>query len=332
MKRSIDAQRDGPGSSSVPDGKPIIRMFVFDDRLFLMTETSIFRAKMADEIDPERLNAAIPQVVQQEELHYGGSENLVRSTVSITAELLGNGTHLPQGFGLSAGQRLALETAQELAAIRDEIRFLNSRQKEISGGLENGTWSRAFIPQTPNLKGRAEQAIAHARQAALNIINLAELFYPKARSNLKWRPTLEAALQKNLAAEDLFLEAFAEIADHLEAMILHRNAAVHPDDTKSVRLWDYELSPQDQIVAPTIEVAHPAWPCVRTDLARYLEVRLDRLMTIYETTLSVFCDRNARQFGPIQTNVVPTDGNADSRFRWASRIREGENFLGQIAQ
>jgi hypothetical protein len=299
-------------------------MFVFDDRLFLMTESSIFRAKMADEIDPDRLNAAIPQVVQQEELHYGASEDLVRSTVSLTAELLRNGTHLPEGFPLLIGQRLSLETAHELAAIRDEILALQSRQMEVAAGIASGQWSRAVIPRTQNLKGRAEQAIAHARQAALNIISLAELFYPKARPNLQWRPTLEAALRRNLAADDAFIDAFSELADHLEAMLLHRNAAVHPDETKSVRLWDYELSPEDRIVAPTIEVVHQTWSCPRTDLTRYLELRLDRLMAAYETVLSVCCDRNARDFGPVHSYVMSTGGKGDSRFRWVSHIREGE--------
>lgn len=324
MKRPIDVRRDGPASSSVPDGKPIVRMFVFDDRLFLMTESSIFRAKMADEIDPERLNAAIPQVVQQEELHYGSSEDLVRSTVSLTAELLRDKTHLPDGFQLVPGQRLALETAHELAAIRDEILALQARQLEAEAGLSSGHWSRGFIPRTQNLKGRAEQAIAHARQAALNVISLAELFYPKARPNLQWRPTLETALRRGLAADDPFIEAFREIADHLEQMIIHRNAAVHPDESKSIRLWDYELSPEDQVVAPTIEVVHPVWPCDRTDLVRYLEIRLDRLMAAYETMLSVCCDRNARQFGPVESYVMPTKDEMDARFRWVSRIRESE--------
>lgn len=279
---------------------------------------------MADEVDPERLNAAIPQVVQQEEIHYGSSEDFIRATVSLTAELVPNGTHLPEDFSIANCQRVALETAHELAAIKDEIQSLNAWQNEVDAGLSAGRWNRAFIPRTQNLKGRAEQAIAHIRQVALNIIFVAELFYPRPRLNLQWRPTLEAALNKNLDPQDAFIGAFSEIADHLEAMIHHRNAAVHPDNIKSLRLWDYELSPQDEIIAPTIEIRHPQWPVGRTDLAQYLEVRLDRLISAYETILSVFCDRNARQFGPIHSCVMPTQGEADARFRWVSQISEGD--------
>lgn len=328
MKRPIDIRRDGPGSASVPDGKPIIRMFISDDRLFLVTATSVFQARMADEVDPGRLNGAIPQVVQHEELAYGAQDELVRATISATGELLRNETHLPRGFNLGAGQRLAIETAHELAAISDEIAWLRDRQKEVDDGLAAGRWNRAFIPRTQNLKGRSDQAISHARQSALNVISLAELFYPKARPNLPWRTSLQAAMVEHLADDDPFLGAFEAIADDLEAMLLHRNAAVHPDDAKWVRYWDYELSVADEIIAPTLEIVHPLHPVARTDLVRFLEVQLEKLIQAYATMLSTCCDRNVRQFGPFQTNVSLTDpqGAADSPYCWVTRLREGETL------
>lgn len=328
MKRPIDRRRDGPGSASVPDGKPIVRMFVADDRLFLVTASSVFHARMADEVDPERLNIAIPQVVQHEEIAYGAADELVRVTICATAELLRDATHLPRGFDLAAGQRLAIETAHELAAINDGITWLRTRQQEVDDGLVAGRWNRAFIPRTQNLKGRADQAIAHVRQAAFNVISLAELFYPKARPNLPWRQSLRAGLVANLPEDDAFIETFDAIADDVESMLLHRNAAVHPDDTKRVRYWDHELSPADEILAPTIEIVHPRWPVQRTDLVRFLEIRLDMLIQAYATMLSGCCDRNAEQFGPFQTNVGLTDpeSDADSPFRWVTRVREGVDF------
>lgn len=328
MKRLIDKRREGPGSASVPDGKPIVRMLVLDDRLFLITATSVFQAQMADEIDPERMNAAIPQVVQHEELAYGTSDKFVRSTLSATGELLRDGTHLPQGFNLAAGQRLAIETARELAAISDEIAWLKGHQKEIDDGLAAGRWNRAFIPRTQNLKGRCDQGIAHLRQSALNLISLAELFYPKARQNLPWRQSLEGALNAHLAPGDAFLAVFQEIADDLEAMIHHRNAAVHPDNTKWVRYRDYELSAADEIVAPTLEVIHPLAPVARRDLTQFLQTQFEKLVEAYGTVLSVCCDRNARQLGPFETNVALTDpkSEADSPFRWVTRVRDGEVF------
>lgn len=329
MKRPIDLQREGGAQASVPDGKPIIRMFVFADRLFFMTPSSIFAAKLADEIDPERLNSAIPQVVQQEELAYGADDDLVRGTVSITDELLKNGApHLPEGFDIARSQALALETAQELAAISDEIRWLHSKQEEVNEGLAAGRWNRAFIPRTQNLRGRTEQALSHARQAALNIIAIGELFYPRARPNLPWRAALEGALHRHLPADDPFLATFGEIADDLESAIQHRNAAVHPDKMKWVRCLDHELSPNDKVLAPTIEIMHPAWAVDRTDVCQYLEVRLGELIAAYELVLAICCDRNVRNFGPFVTFVAqrPPDSEADARFHWVTQVREGEQF------
>lgn len=329
MKRPIDLQRDGGAQASVPDGQPIIRMFVFADRLFLMTASSIFAAKLADEVDPDRLNNAIPQVVQQEELSYGASDELIQGTVSITDELLRNGApHLPDGFDVAKCQTLGLQTAHELAAINDEIRWLHSKQEEIDQGFAAGRWNRAFIPRTQNLRGRSDQAIAHARQAALNIIAVAELFYPKARPNLPWRAALDGALRKHLSADDPFLPTFVEIADDIEGIIQHRNAAVHPDQVKWVRYLDHELSANDKIIAPTIEVRHPDWPLDRTDLIQYLEIRLNQLVSAYQLVLATCCDRNVRNFGPFITYVAqrPPDSESDAHFHWVTQIREGEQF------
>ncbi len=333
MKRPIDFQREGGAQASVPDGKPIVRMFVFADRLFFMTESSIFAAKLADEVDPERINHAIPQVIQQEELAYGASDELIRGTISITDELLRSGTaHLPDGFDVVRCQALALQTAHELAAINDEIRWLQSKQDEVKQGLATGRWNRAFIPRTLNLKGRSEQAIAHARQAALNIIAVAELFYPRARANIPWRGALEGALHRHLSADDPFLTGFAEIADGLESAIQHRNAAVHPDRVKWARYLDHELSANDKVIAPTIEIQHPDWSLDRTDLIQYFEMRLNELVWAYQLVLATCCDRNVRNFGPFITHVVqlPADNDEDSRFQWVTKIRESEQLMSEL--
>jgi hypothetical protein len=79
-KRPIDRIRDFGGSFEVgtpEDNSPIVLMEEIDDSLYIIQKKSIYAVKIADQIDPQRLNPRLPHNIQQRILPIGTESELV---------------------------------------------------------------------------------------------------------------------------------------------------------------------------------------------------------------------------------------------------------------
>jgi len=319
--------RDGGGKGEVPAGfGNIVTMASADHRIYFIAQHGISSGLMADQIDPDRQNPNIPQLVQREELPYGATTPFIQRTFGAAAELM-DPTHLPEGFPKDRGLLIALAAAKDLAAVADTVADLRAREAEVRVRMDRGEIKLTHLPSTPNLQGRGEQTIGHLRAVQVGLFELAGLFYPKARANAPWIESV----RKGFAPEDDFNHYLDGAVGALAEIANCRNALIHPDAQKSVTITDYDLRADGALVAPTIEVRHPETPVSRRDIVQFFDVQIGIVADIFETFLGVFCDRNVRDFGYgiFETRVVPvSDGglrNA-SRLHWQSWPKEGITF------
>jgi hypothetical protein len=88
-KSPIDHLRESAGHVDIgtPDDQSAIKGFVkIDDELYIVKELGIYRFKLADEIDPDRTNAQIPNV-QERLLQYGAATPFVGRTFLTASKL-----------------------------------------------------------------------------------------------------------------------------------------------------------------------------------------------------------------------------------------------------
>jgi len=117
--RPIDRMRDSGGGTQLPDGSGnVIELVVIDDQLLIVAEHGIYSVRLADQIDPERQNPAIPFAVRRQEIPYGADTEFVCQTV-MTAKALANDAHLPDEAKGEAVLRIAMRAAFELAGAVD---------------------------------------------------------------------------------------------------------------------------------------------------------------------------------------------------------------------
>jgi hypothetical protein len=321
-RRSIDRMRDGGGRATMPvECGRIVAMMAMEHRLYLIGEHGVSSGVMADQIDPERQNADIPQVVQRREMNYGVDAPFIQQTLCAAVALV-DATYLPEGFPREAALTLALEAAQELAAVTDTVAELRQREASTRERLAASGIDRRHLPTTPNLRGRVEQSIGHLRKVQVGIVTLANLFYPKAASTAPWADSVRMGLQDDPFQEylDFAVVVLSEIANC-------RNAMIHGDAMRRLEIRDYDLGADGNFVAPTIEVTHPQTPLARRDAVQFLDVTKDRLADVFANFLSVFCDRNVREMpGMFDTHVASLpDGELrrGSPFFWETLVREG---------
>jgi hypothetical protein len=315
--------RDGAGQATIPPAfGNIIAMMTMEHRIYLIGERGVSSGVMADQIDPQRQNVNIPQIVQREELTYGANTQFLQKTLCTAVSLL-QPTHLPTNFLTEAALMLTLKISQDLAAVADVIGEFRQHEAATRDKMAQGEVTRKHLPRTPNLKGRVEQAISHLRKVQVGIMAISGYFYPKQTQNAPWIDSVKAGL----AQDDPFREYINVALPALEEISNCRNAMIHGDDMKRLEINDYDLGADGIFIAPTLEVIHPQSPLSRRDVIQYLDHMKDRLVDVFAMFLSVFCDRNVRSVAPMfDTHVIELPNGelrAGSPFVWETRMKEG---------
>jgi hypothetical protein len=128
-KRPIDRKRDAGGVMEIgtpDDPSAITAIFPIGDDLYVVKERGVYEVKLADRIDPNRTNIAIPNT-HQRVLNYGSDAPVVGRTL-LTAKELFNPTYLPKNLDLTQALRLCFETLKDLAAMLDVAAALEQDQ------------------------------------------------------------------------------------------------------------------------------------------------------------------------------------------------------------
>jgi hypothetical protein len=113
-KRPIDQKHDAGGVMEIgtsDDQSAITTICPIGDDLYIVKERGIYEVKLADRIDPNRTNIAIPKT-QQGVLNYGSDAPVVGRTL-LTAKELFNPTYLPKNLDLSEALRLCFESLKD---------------------------------------------------------------------------------------------------------------------------------------------------------------------------------------------------------------------------
>lgn len=329
-KRPIDLFRDGAGSAKMPDecGNSVALFGCErESRLYMLGETGISSMVFADQIDPDRVNPAIPKIVQRVELEFGMTTEFVQQTVGMAMTLFKDGTHLPKGFDRESAFLEALSVAVDLGEISDTIRELSLSEAKTRENIERKKLDLSRLPKTQNLRGRANQCIGHLANARTATIRIAQMFYPKNDPKEGWSQALKREFEQAFINEIDDISEIAEAIDYLRAIVDWRNSLEHPAVGQKVTFQDYDLSPSGDVIAPTIEVEHRASKLQRQDLVRFLDRSVSSLGNAFETLVPLCCDRNIPQFSEMLNTRVAKFPNEEmvrgSRYFWLSQWNDG---------
>ena len=327
MKRPIDHIRDSAGSAKIGDGAPIVAMISMANRLLMVTTTGTYATRLADQIDPKRENINIPWAVNQREISYGSNSPFMAATLLAAAALF-QPTYLGEAFPCKEAIEIALAMAKQLAEVADIIVDLQTKPKAIAKALKLAQPNRKQIdvPQTPNLLGRGEHLILAIWRASQKLVELAELFYPKAKPGVEWRDNLQTHLDAKLPDDHKFKEIFPLIANQIAAVMSYRNAFLHPDNTKHVALVDYKLRPDMQIEPPSITITSLNHAVPTMPLVHFGMDQLNQTTECADGLIAWLCELNRTDLKIFEHHVerLPEGKtHAGSRLVWRTVFKDG---------
>lgn len=322
QKSLIEMVRGRAGSATIPDGLGnIVLAQAIRGRLYIIAQNGICSSVFADQIDPERSNIDLPNLIQRVDLNYGAETNFVQRTICLGSELLKPG-FLSQNFDLERALEICLESAYLFGAIQDSLNELVTEQTKLRAEDNEGKIRPDLLPQSPRLDSRVKQFIHTFRDLSTSIKALTLLFYPKAgkQRNEPWEERFKAAASLARGSESDFVGQLEAKLAFLEDVDSIRNALVHPDKKKWIKIRNYEMQSDGKIIPPTIEVETAQLKIPRMDLTEVLLQVTEHMSAVFEAIVCSLCDLNAAKFGEVITfgvvELPDSQRGSGSRYTW----------------
>jgi len=222
-RRPIDVLRDSGGQIDVgadDDRSPVKDMCVINNSMHVIKSQGIYRVQLADEIDPDRTNPAIPNI-HQRVLAYGADCNLVRQTL-MTAERLFHPKLLGQTFAYERAIDLSFEALKDLMVMHEMQLRLAAELEAAEASLKGMTvQNRALsVPTIGGVGVAVETFLQKADHAVADLFEITKLFYPESVGK-RWFESLFDLAKANYGPDATFTKFLAEA---LPVLKLVRNA------------------------------------------------------------------------------------------------------------
>lgn len=327
--RPIDKVRNSGGKVTLPpDTGGITDMGEINGALYMIGGSAIYRVQLADEIDPQRTNIALPDT-NQKVLSYGAEFSYVRQTLMTARRLFSNNV-LGVAFDYKVGINLSFEALQDLAAMHDIRKNLRAQFDKIVEDLKNLIVKQRSmtLPSMGDVRGETKAFLQKADHVAIALFNIAKLFYGDQISKGMFEGLYDLTCKK-FGETDPFSQFLKAVLPFLKFVRNARNAVEHPDRSKSVRVTDIALMPSGELNPPTIEVIHPETAQPPVPLLVLMEHIADQLAAVFEIMLAHLCGANVQSFAGMPLGVIEYDENQQQAFkcRYGYGTRMGDQVV-----
>ena len=293
-KRPIDRKRESAGMADIgtkEDGA-IQQMIKIGDRLIILKEKSIYEFIMADDVDPERTNIKLPNNIHKLIIDQGSESEMV-SRVFLTANILFNKGKFETEIDTEKALTLTLDLIQELSILETEIQSYLEKEKEVSEDYESKRNQPVSysIPSIGNAKNRCTTIFQKADHIEQTLMKIITIFYPNdGLTQQSHFPKLYDIIKDKYGEKDSFTEFLNQILDFMKIIRNLRNALDH--QLKGVEVYDFELAPNSDVLAPSIELDFKGSKLERQSLSEFLKLLIPNFIYICEFTIVHLAGRN----------------------------------------
>lgn len=330
-RRPIDVLRDSARHMNVGaenDRSPINAMCVINNVLHVVKAQGIYRIQLADDIDPERTNPSIPDT-HQLVLNYGTDCGLVRQTL-MTANRLFHSKLLGASFPYTRAIDITFEALKDIIAMHEMHTALAAELTAAEASLKRlAPQDRALsVPTISSVRVSVETFLQKADHAAVDLFEIAKLFYPD-RIGKGWFESLFEFAKEKYGVDATFTKFLADALPFLKLMRKARNCIEHPGVNQRVDVFDITLLPSGQLRAPTLEVVHPETPQPLIAVSDFMAHTVEQIATMFELMLAFLCGYNVHPFAGLAIQVVRYPPHLEKAFgvRFGYGTYDGDQII-----
>ena len=329
-KRPIDRLRDGAISLEVKtpdDDSAISIMITFGDRLLVVKEKGIYEIKPADKIDPDRKNIQVPNTAQRV-LPYGSNEPWVGAVLLTGNELLKKEI-LNEQVDIKGAMSLVLEVTQNIAGAKELMNvFRGTQDAELKKySMEIKKDHSVILPSISGLANKCKEFFQKSDHALDGLFKIVKIFYPEMNKG-GW-DSLKNKVDNESTKIDNFSEVLGDILPFLHLVRNARNCVEHPRIEQKIITTDFSISPDNQLLPPSIEIVHPKTPQSVVAAVGLMSQTCDSIVEIVESILVFLCNRQIRPITgfPVRVYEFPADQRITENVKYRYGIATENNII-----
>jgi len=330
-RRPIDILRDSGKSARIGidgDDSAISGMIPIGDTLYIIKERGIYAMQLADQIDPQRTNPAIPDI-QQRILLVGSNDPIVARTL-LTAHTLFDKKFLGPHFDQENGLKLALGLLKDFVALIGMQADLEAAEARAIASWENQKQDPGAF-RLPSI-GNAKQLCDAFAQKAGHVLNalkgIANLFYGEELKS-KWIDSLTAIVADRYGGDSPFAQWMKDARPFLLYVLDMRNMIEHPALDKFIKVSDFRLLPARKIDRPSVEIVRPGEESIAYPITMLMKTVTDDLVSVAEVLMAYLCSVNVRPLAGMSIHVVepPQEQRSNKKQRFYYGYFNGKQIV-----
>jgi hypothetical protein len=321
--------RDFGGSFSLhnpDDGSPIREAIVLGARMLLITDKCTYAIQVADQIDPDRTNPALPHNIQQKLFDRGAeSEVLCRSFLQAWRMFRKEF----QTVDIAQALQRSFEVLGELIAMQDVAEAFKSAErlaidKAQSVQRKDGSFA---IPAVGNVRVHCKTFAQKADHCAVALMAIVRQFYPGMKKQ-NW-DDFRTLVTERYGMDDPFSKLLEAAAPFLQLIRNTRDCLDH-GNLSGVTTRDFELHADGQIGVPSIEVNFRGSVVDRCSIASFMQGMAQETLDAFEMFIVHMCAKNMQPFAGMPMTIAPLPETY--RKAWRVRFAYGTYYAdGQFA-
>jgi len=299
-------------------------------KLYFVKSGAIYSFRLADQIDPDRLNLDTPNT-QQQELPIGSDDPVV-ARILLTAELLLKKTALGQSFDVERGIESALCLLRDIEALRGMRSRLEDAQREAEAmrpatGVKHST---LHLPSIQDIEARFDTFAQKVGHVVNGLEALARVFYPSELQS-KWIDSLTRLVKEKYGQNSRFAEYMDRVGPFLLLMLKLRNMIEHPKPEEHIKVHNFRLLPTGELAPPSVEIVRPQVPVENRPVTASMEFITSHLVNVCEALLVNLCDANINAVGMLSSSLrviqVPPDRRRHPEIRYSYGYFNGQTMV-----
>jgi hypothetical protein len=308
------------------DGTPITEMFKLDDGLLMITEKCTYRVQVADQIDPDRKNPALPPNFQQKLFDHGTKSELLCRTL-LQAKVMFRKEF--QSVDIDGAMQLSFDALGDLISMHEVTQAFKSAEQaaiEKAETLERKDASQT-IPAVGNVRGYCKTFAQKADHFAVSLLGIVRLFYPEMKGE-GW-DAFHELVKSRYGDSDTFYKV-SELTTPLLQLVRNARDCLEHGNLKGVKTSDFEPQPDGTIAPPSIEIDFRKSGHDRCPISWFMEETTKALLDSFEMIVVHTCCKNIQPFAamPMSIGLLPED----HRKAWHVRFAYGMYYQdGQFA-
>jgi len=293
-------------------------MVEIDGLLYIIKERAIYAVQHADQIDPERTNIALPNIIPRPNLSEGSDSELVGKTLLTAVTMFNIRKFLPNEFDHAKALSLSFDVLKTMIAMRaGATEFKTAQQKAYARAMSASSGGSPHMPAMGDATTPCRAFMQQAYHAQGSLLAIVELFYKgitkqqKKEKNGPW-DKLGEQMKDSYGENDPFTNFLAKAVPFLKGVLNIRDCLVHRDVNR-VNVKHFAPQPDGQISAPTITVDFRGTRLPATPIAEFMDGVFNCMMTTFEKIIVHLCSKHYEPPAPFPIYI---DMPAENRKFW----------------